>query len=145
MRLIWGHDAAVAEWVGARLDIADFGLCVALGVVDRQGSLIGGCIFNNYRHPNIEATIATTSPRWCSRGVLSGIFAYPFRQLRCTRVTAITEVMNQPARAFLCRLGFQEEGTLRKAFPGGIDAVVHGMLTEECRWIMAEESMERAA
>lgn len=143
-QLLLGQDAAIANWVGRQLDIAYFGPCVTMGFVSGD-ELLGGCVFNNYRHPNIEATIATVSPRWCSRTILNGIFHYPFRQLGCARVTAITEVMNQPVRAFLCRLGFREEGTLRKGFPGGIDAVVHGMLAEECRWLTAEGSMRRAA
>lgn len=145
MNLLLGEDERVARWIGERVGIEDFGLCTTMGFVGKDGSLLGACLFNNYRHPNIEATIATVSPRWCSRSILRGIFSYPFLQLGCTRVTAITEVMNQPARAFLCRLGFQEEGILRKAFPSAIDAVVYGMLAEECRWITAEESMRRAA
>lgn len=139
-----GQDAQVAAWIGDQVHIHDFGACVAFGFVE-NGELLGGVLFNNYRPPNIEATIATVSPRWCTSSILRGIFSYPFTQLRCTRLTAITEVMNQPVRAFLCRLGFQEEGTLRKAFPDGIDAVIHGMLAEECRWITAEERMDRAA
>lgn len=145
IRVLAGHDAAVARWVGERVHIADFGHCVAIGFVADPDQMLGGCVFNNYRHPNIEATIATASPRWCTARILRAIFSYPFCQLGCTRLTAITEVMNQPARAFLYRLGFREEGTLRKAFPGGIDAVIYGMLAEECRWITVEEPMRSAA
>ncbi len=144
VKIVLGEDEFVAGWLSKQLDIDDFGACTTMAFVE-NGTLLGACLFNNYRHPGIEATIATISPRWCTRTILSRIFSYPFRQLRCTRLTAITEVMNQPARAFLCRLGFQEEGTLRKAFPGGKDAVIHGMLAEECRWLTAEESMKRVA
>jgi RimJ/RimL family protein N-acetyltransferase len=140
-----GYDEAVARWVGEQVRIADFGPYTAIGFINAAEELLGGVVYSNYRHPNIEATIATVSPKWCSRRVLSAIFSYPFFQLRCTRLTAVTEIMNQPARAFLCRLGFQEEGVLRKAFPGGIDAVVYGLLAEECRWLTVEEPMRSVA
>ena len=143
--LLLGADEYVAEWVGQQVKIADFGKCTTMGFLDQRGELLAGVVFNNYRAPNIEATIATISPRWCSRSALRTIFSYPFLQLRCTRLTAITEVMNQPARAFLCRLGFREEGTLRKLFPGAIDGVVYGMLAEECHWITAGEPMRSVA
>lgn len=145
VRLVFGSDDLVAKWIGERVQIDDFGPCVTMSIVDEEGVMLGGCLFNNYRPPNIEATIATIGSRWCSRRVLAGIFSYPFGQLGCKRVTAITEVMNQPARAFLCRLGFQQEGVLRQAFPNGTDAVVYGMLSSECRWFTAEEPMRRVA
>jgi RimJ/RimL family protein N-acetyltransferase len=137
--LLTGWDGAVAQWVGERLGIEDFGQYKAIGVVDDQ-TLIAGVVYNNLRHPNIEMTIASESPRWCSRRILFGLFAYPFNQLRCQRVTAVTERKNQPTRAFLYRLGFREEGQMRRAFPSGEDAVIHGMLREECRWL--EESRQ---
>lgn len=146
MRAVVDNDSLIVPWIEGQLENSvSLQPCVTIAIVNQGGLVVGGVAYNNYRHPNIEMTIATTTPKWCSRGVLAALFAYPFRQLACTRVTAITEVMNQPTRAFLCRLGFQEEGVLRKAFPGGIDAVVHGMLAEECRWLTAEEPMRRVA
>lgn len=140
MRLIIGWDAAIARWVGDRLGIDDFGQYTALGIADAAGDLLAGVVFNNYRPdiPNIEATIATTTPRWCNRGVLRAIFSIPFQQYGCTRITAVVENKNQPARAFLCRLGFHEEGLMRQGFRGGGDAVIYGMLRSECRWLAKE-------
>jgi RimJ/RimL family protein N-acetyltransferase len=123
----------VCEWVGERVGITNFGLCTTLGIADESG-LIAGVVFNNYREPaTIEATIASTSPRWCSRGTLGVIFGYVFDQLGCRRLTAVTGSKNQPVRAFLCRLGFREEGLLRHGFKED-DAVVFGMIRDECRW-----------
>jgi len=132
--LVAGQDKAICRWVGDRLGIDDFGACKTMGFID-HGVLVAGVVFNNYRHPNIEASIATSTPRWCNRGILSAIFHYPFIQAGCTRVTATTEATNQPARAFLCRLGFQQEGVIRQALPGGADAVIYGLLRDECRWL----------
>lgn len=139
IRAIAGHDREIARWVGDRLGIDDFSpFCGALGIIDDHG-IIAGVVFNNYRHPNIEATIASTTPRWCTSRVLRGIFSYPFWQLKCSRVTAVTSVKNQPTQAFLCRIGFQQEGVMRRAFRNDEDAVIFGMLAEECRWLQAKE------
>ncbi len=97
--------------------------------------IIAGVVYNNWRDANIEMTVASDTPRWCSRAVLRGLFWYPFGQIGCHRVTGTTEHTNQSVRAFLCRIGFCEEGVMRRAFRNGSDAVIYGMLREECRWI----------
>jgi len=133
MRLLIGDDEAIARWVGQRVGVDDFGKCVTIGILSGD-ELIAGVVFNNYRPPGIEATIASTSPRWCNRATLAVIFGYVFDQLRCRRLTAITEATNQPVRAFLCHLGFREEGLLRHGFMTG-DAALYGMVREDCRWL----------
>src|SRR5262249_50778565 len=135
--LIFGHDRALARWAGERLGIADFGPCAAIGVAHRN-EIIAAAIYSNWRPPNIEVTFVTSSPRWASPGAVRAILRYPFIQLRCSRTTAIPEATNQPARAFLCRLGFQEEGYHPDALPTG-DAVTYGLLARDAaRWIAEE-------
>ncbi len=145
VRAISGHDQAIARWVGERIGIEAFGQCVAIGIVDEWGNILAGVVYNNYREGvGLEATIASTSPRWCNRAMLAAIFGYPFDQVGCRRLTAITERKNQPVRAFLCRIGFREEGLLRHGFPSD-DAVVYGMLREECRWLRTKEAPRACA
>ncbi len=142
--LIIGQDAVISRWVGDRVGIASFGHCTAIGIAGTAG-LIAGVVYNNYREGvGLEATIASTSPRWCNRATLAAIFGYPFDQVGCRRLTAITERKNQPVRAFLCRIGFREEGLLRHGFPSD-DAVVYGMLREECRWLRTKEAPRACA
>lgn len=146
IRPLYGHDEAVARWVGDHVGIKDFGPCAAIGIM-RDDELIAGVVYNNWRHPFdpglIEATMASTTHRWCNRATLAVIFGYPFNQLGCRRVTLTTEAKNQPVRAFLCHLGFREEGVIRQGFPTD-DAVIYGMLRGECRWL-AKEQMKRCA
>jgi RimJ/RimL family protein N-acetyltransferase len=125
--------------VGEQVGIDDFGALIAIGIV-RDRNLIAGAVFNNFRQTNIEITFASTTPRWCTRGVLRGIFSYPFEQLGLARLTAVTESTNQSVRAFLCHIGFREEGVMRRGFPSGADAVIYGMLYEECRWLKRERN-----
>lgn len=135
--LIFGHSRVLAHWAGSRIGISDFGPCVAIGIAHRN-EIVAAAVFNNYRHPNIEITFVTSSPRWASRGAIRAILQYPFVQLRCKRITAITEAANYPARAFLFRLGFHEEGYHPDALPSG-DAVTYGLLAKDAgRWIAEE-------
>jgi RimJ/RimL family protein N-acetyltransferase len=146
--ILVGWDRAVAEWVRERLTdptIEDWGKCTAIGIV-LENELIAGVVFNNFRWPSIEASIASSTPRWCSRRNLAAIFAYPFRQLDCRRLGAMTGVTNQPTRAFLCRLGFREEGICRQFLPPSAansagDAAIYGMTPAECRWLSPSSSL----
>ncbi len=135
MILVPGYDLAVSRWVGEQLGIKDFGPCRTVGVIDDAGDLVAGIVFNNHRYPGIEATIASVTPRWCNHRILRGIFSLPFEQWGCTRVTAVVESVNQPARAFVQKIGFRQEGVMRRAFPSGEDAVIYGLLREECHWL----------
>lgn len=135
--LIYGHDKALAAWAGKRLGI-EFEKFTAIGVAHKN-EIVAAAIFNNYHPPSIQVTFVTASPRWASRGAIRAILSYPFIDLQCSRVTAITEAKNQPARAFLCRLGFRQEGYHPQALPSG-DAVTYGLLARNARrWVLAEE------
>jgi RimJ/RimL family protein N-acetyltransferase len=148
-KILLGWDRAVAEWVRQRLTnptVENFGGCTAIGIAIGD-ELVGGVVFNRFHWPTIEASIATTTPRWCSRRNLAAIFAYPFRQLDCRRLGATTGVTNQPARAFLCRLGFRLEGICRQALPPSAvdpagDAVIYGMTPAECRWLSSSRNRQ---
>lgn len=139
--LVYGRDAEVAEWVAAHWpDPIQFGGCRAIGIAEPTGPetarLLAGVVYTNHSFDgaNIDMSIASISPRWCSRTVLGALFAYPFEMLKVRRATAITGRKNKIARDFLRRLGFREEGIARHGFARD-DAVIHGMLKAECRWI----------
>lgn len=136
--ILYGFDRAVARWAGERLGIADWGPCKTIGVM-RDGELVAAAVFNQYRHPNIEISFVTSSPRWATPKAVRAIMRYPFVQLQCKRLTSTTEAKNQRATAFLCRLGFTQEGYHPDALPTG-DAVTFGLLARDAaRWIGAEE------
>ena len=107
---------------------------VAIGVA-HGGEVVAAAIYNNYRPPNIEITFVTSSPRWASKEAIRAMLRYPFVQLGCARLTAVTPAQNRAARAFLARLGFRQEGVHPDALPGG-DAVSYGLLARDAaRWI----------
>jgi RimJ/RimL family protein N-acetyltransferase len=143
-QVVTGYDVAVVEWMRRQLGTAEldpFGPAVAIGVA-RNSDLIAGIAFYSYRRPNIEVVIVATTPSWCSRRNLAAIFAYPFRQLGCRRLSARVEAGNLRARRFLGGLGFEVEGLCRQALPPtpatpSGDAVLFGMLADECPWFEA--------
>lgn len=141
--LLYGWNREIAAWAAERLGLKDFdfGPCVSIGVV-HKGEIVAAAVYNEYRHPNIQVTFVTASPRWASPGAVRAILGYPFRQLGCKRITAITNSTNRPARAFLCRLGFKQEGVHPDALPDG-DAVTYGLTrADAARWL-EEKDRER--
>ena len=105
----------------------------------RDGSIVGGVVFNNY-HPltkgrMIEISCATDDPGCLTRGILRGIFEYPFKQLEVNRLKAECSTGNTRCRKLVERLGFQFEGVMRKGHDGEQDSAVYSMLPGECRWV----------
>lgn len=140
--LLFNADDALAAWAGDRLGMQIAKPNTSIGVAIR-GKIVAVAVFNNYRPPNIEITFVTSSPRWASRGAISAILKYPFKQLGCKRVTAIIEATNQPARAFLCRLGFKLEGIHPDVFASG-SAETYGLLSQDAQaWVAEEHPLEQ--
>lgn len=136
----------MARWAADQLKVENWvGLAGAIGVV-RGSDIVAAAVFYNYRAPDIEIAFVTTNKRWATPQVVRGIFRYPFIQLGCKRITALTEVTNQPTRAFLCRLGFREEGYHVDAFLTG-DGISYGLLRKDAsRWLAEDKKcLERLA
>ncbi len=141
--ILYGYHQEIARWAGDLLGVDDWGPCKTIGIV-RKGELVAAAVFNQYRHPNIEISFVTTNPRWATPEAVRAVFHYPFVQLKCKRLTSTTEAKNQRARAFLCRLGFKEEGYHPDCLPTG-DAVTYGLLAKDAaRWLAAEEEYGQA-
>jgi len=127
------NDAAVAEWVKERIPyIQSFENSVAFGVLEND-RLVGGIVFNNYRGFDIHMSAAMDCA--LTRQSLRTLCEYVFWQLNVRRVTAITGKKNRKARKALRIIGFIEEGTCKHALDGVQDAVVYGLLRENCKWI----------
>lgn len=109
--------------------------CSAIGW-EREGRIVAAVVFDQFYWPSICGHIASDGSRtWASRDFLRAMFDYPFRQLQCSRITAPVADGNGDAIRFLVRLGFKEEGRLRRALPGGRDRLIYGILKEDCKWV----------
>jgi RimJ/RimL family protein N-acetyltransferase len=137
LRLLIGHDAQIAHWVGQRIafmgDGKSFGPCTAIGVVNDE-QILGGVVFSDYRpmFSSIEASFASASPRWLTPNLVRSILSYPFDQLGVNRISSHTPRKAGPARRFLQKFGFVEEGVMREGF-GDDDCIVSGLLASDWR------------
>lgn len=137
MRLVYGRDEEVAEWVGKQLmkDAEAFKPCVAVGI-ERDGQLIAGVVYNNYQ-PNllIEMSIFSVDSKWASRHNLKALFHVPFTQYNLRRIQALCSAKDEGVQMFLKRLGFTHEGTHPCAYHDGGTALSFGMLKQHCKWL----------
>ena len=142
MRFVWQreHQAKLLEWAalhGAQFDLRDpVNGARAIGVIVGE-KLVAACIYHAFRPqtPDIQMTMVADTPRWCTKGALQFLLAYPFQTLNCARVTCIVARKNKRSRRLIEGLGWKLEGTCRRAWDGRQDAMVYGMLREECRWL----------
>ena len=137
--IVTNIDDYVKAWVAKRIGINGFGPSTAIGV-QKDGQLIAGAVFHDYRPKNgqIEASIASDSPRWATRSVLYSLFAYPFIQCDANRLLVTCDESNDKAMKMNKQLGFTPEGILRQMYYPN-DAIIFGMLKNECKWITKKE------
>jgi len=93
-------------------------------------------VYNHFDKPDIWMHVAAEPDRfWCTPDFLHHIFAYPFVQLDCGRVTGLVARRKSKLGKLLLDLGFREEGIIRESLPTGDDLIAYGMLRRECVWI----------
>lgn len=142
MRLLEGHDAAVAQFVH---DFAPLEKPLwkpgfrGFGVIrESDGLLVAGVVFDDW-HPNekrVEMSGAAIDPRAFGPRTIRALGAYAFGKLDAHRVWARTSLDNRRARKLLKGLGFIEESTQASWYGPGVHAVTLRVLKPEWerRW-----------
>jgi RimJ/RimL family protein N-acetyltransferase len=136
-RILYGADREVAAMVASRIpSVGDkgFGDCTALGVVV-DGELVGGVVFTAFSGHDVHVHMAFDSPRWATPQTLRELYAYPFGQLGCVRMTAPIGRKNKRMRRLAEGLGFKLEGVMKRGLDGKEDLMIFGTLRDECRWL----------
>ena len=114
------------DWIGKHITYG-----FALG-----DKMLGGLIFNDIRrNHDVWWTIYSDDKRWCNRHVLRKMFAAAFEDMGCRRINVLVETDNLNSINLVKRLGFTQEGLLRKYSENGQDCYVFGMLKQECPWL----------
>lgn len=117
-------DARVAQFVERAISRAIIPPFTCIGV-ERGGEVVAGVVFNCYTGADIHVTVAG-SP---TRSLIRSVGKYAYGQLRCQRMTVITE---QPKVVeYAQRLGGVVEGALRNQFGAGRNGVLIGILRDE--------------
>lgn len=146
MKLQFGKDELVAEWIASRIPHLrgeGLGPCVTMHVTDDACTkILGAVAFQNHRpqYRSIEWSAAADTANWLTPKIINQIMRYPFVQLGCVRITAFIAKRNTRSRDFQERFGFKQEGTLRRQF-GGDDCLVFGMLKSD--WAKSPFNLER--
>lgn len=115
------------------------GMCQGFAIVSDTGDFIAAVLVSNVRFHNgiavdCEISCATeTSVAWRPE-VCRAVFGYVFGQLGVNRCTSITKKNNTKCRNFLEALNFKLEGCVRKGYDGHKDALIYGLLVEECQY-----------
>lgn len=131
-RIIRDAGEATAKWASLKAQKQFVPPYTIWGIADRNCRLIAALIFNDFADHNIE--MSYVGKGGFSKGICRQIAKFCFIELDCERVTLRTKASNQKLIAALEWGGFVKEGTLRKWY-GDENAVVLGMLKEECRFL----------
>ena len=132
MMLLFNHDKAVADWVGSKVGKPFSEPFTAIGVLDGQGTLIGGAVFNGYiQDTAVEISIA-------GKGVVSRAFwkacrHYVFEQLNCIRLSIHTSNKkgNKRVRKMANDFGFVFEGVERCKYGPHHDAARYAITASD--------------
>ncbi|RAK51194.1 hypothetical protein DJ017_19745 [Phenylobacterium soli] len=119
-----------------------FGLCQAIGVLDRNNVLIAGVVYHNWDPDcqSIELSFAADTPKWLHPSLIRDLMGYVYDTLGCNRAMAVVEMTNAPSRTFVERFGFRREGVATDGFGPGKNAVIYRLLKREwqqTRWARA--------
>lgn len=87
-------------------------------------------------------TLAVADPRGLSRQLITAIYRTVFRN--AARVTAMVDPNNAVAMRQVWRMGFQQEGYMRRGYDGHRDAVIWGLLPEDCPYMRGTPFRYRA-
>jgi RimJ/RimL family protein N-acetyltransferase len=134
MRLVFGADKEVADWVAAQiphLQGGSFGPCSAIGVVDNE-ILVAGVVYHDYQQSckTIQLSMMASTPRWAQRGIVRALLHYPFMQIGVQKVWTTTPHTNERAIRFNKGIGFKQEAVLARHF-GEAHAVICRMFRKD--------------
>lgn len=110
MRLLYGHDRAVEQFVSERIKGCEngFGACRTAGVIDQAGNLVAGWIWHNWdpAAQTIEFSGAALGPGWITRSILNKLFGYAFEGIDCQMIITRNRADNTSLHRQLETIGF---------------------------------------
>lgn len=101
----------------------------------------GAVLYTNYRETSIEMGWAG-EPGWATREHLRDMFAYPFIQLGCLRVSGCIRRSNSASRKFAKDIGCREVGVLEHEYGPGEDGILYTITRDSCRWIKSDRKVQ---
>ena len=140
MRLVWGLDRQVADFVAAQFPLVvergGFKHAKAVGLADDNDVLVGGLAVSEYRGHDAELSIYLAKYNGLTRGLIRDVFDWAFNELKVLRLTCKIAKRNKRSRRLAEGMGFRLEGTMKLGFDNGTDdQCIYGMTRHDCKWI----------
>lgn len=130
---MYSNDAALLRpWLEARLNARLDEHARFIGRLRDTGEVWGCVGYERFSRHDCLIHMAGY-PGWMNRDMLKAAFAYPFRQLGLERVTGLVDATDEYVLNLDRKLGFVEEGRMRKAL-GDRDIIVMGMTRDDCKY-----------
>lgn len=107
---------------------------------ERDGEVVAGVVYENYKGASIEAGIAVASGAVITKEFLWAIFDYPFNQLKVGLVIVYIAESNWKSRNLAERMGFELETRIVGAYPDG-DMLIYTMTAGNCRWLESKHEI----
>lgn len=152
MNIINSKDPRLIEWArpyfeSANVDTSFTADSCSMKAIEDGNNLLAVVFFHNYiPGARIEMSIASASPKWASKEVLTNCFEYCFNECNIERI--YTQVMGSNAKALKMnrKLGFKEVAVLPQ-FCLDVhrrleDTHIFTMKRNECKWLW-ENRQER--
>lgn len=103
-------------------------------VREQVGGNVVAALACEFKTPfDVSFSAAIDDPDAITKRLLRGIFTALFAKAR--RITALVDPENGHAENVMTRLGFVYEGFLRRGLDGERDALLYGMLPEDCKFL----------
>ena len=136
--LSFNHAAALSQYTGIDFMHSDFEdedrwFCCSVADGDRLGAVI---VFEFKTWFDAHVSLVVFDPKALSRKLISTLVTAVFR--RAKRISALVDANNMRALRQVWRLGFKHEGFIRLGIEGQRDAVMFGMLPDDCPYLKGE-------
>lgn len=140
--LLYGHDAAVAQWAWNEFKLTPMPIDAAIGIV-RAMKLTGAAIFQNYSGFNVE--LSYYGPHTFSAGIARGLAQYTLKRFNhLDRLTMRTNRKNTSILKMFQRFGFKFEGVQHRYYGPHGDAAVFVLFKEDLERIGFKKDKEAA-
>lgn len=129
-RLVFGHDASVAEWASEKLEKADFQrILSAVGIINHQGELSGAGVLHHHSRFDVELSGVGE----ITHTLFKALLHIAFINANVERVTVRVPRRNKKVLRVTQKYGFQHEGVQRRLYGPhkADDCVVFGLLRKD--------------
>lgn len=149
MRLTVNRPEAIAEFVAEGMphiaEAGGFRDYYVIGIEDASGVLVGGIVASHVNSFDAHISARLTRANALTRRMLQSLFDLAFDEMKLSRLTMLIAPANRHARGVAEKLGFVEEGLMRRGYDGVRDAVIYGMTKDECQVMERENGISTNA